>query len=303
MMWDSGVTMRVVMLCVLALLLGCGGKTRSHPHGDAAGGGGQAGSGAGDGSGGTRAIGGTQATGGTSVAGGTPNASCPKSVPERGVQCDGDLVCTYITARKECCSETAKAACVDGAWDISELDCDCPVGTGGATTGTGEAAGAMPDSWFECETSDDCTRHSASCCGECGVYTSDDVIATNRDGWSSYIDAMCGTDYACDACYTNERPSITAVCREGRCTVVDLSQDPMTACTRNEDCRVRTKDCCECGGHLLDLVAVATSAESSYAELVCEEGTGCDDCTELYAETARCLDGHCAVYDGPSDTM
>jgi hypothetical protein len=69
----------------------------------------------------------------------------------------------------------------------------------------------------------------------------------------------------------------------------------MTACTQDDDCRVRTKDCCECGGHAYDLVAIATSVFSSYEELVCEEGTGCDACLPSYDRTAACDDGHCVV--------
>lgn len=330
-MCDSGVMMRWVTPLVLVLLVGCGGKTKTHPHSDDAGGDGRAGSSLADGSGGTRATGGARATGdtratggarttgGSRATGGTPSVGgqadppCPATAPVRGGECDTDLVCSYITATKDCCNETATATCVDGAWSVAETDCDCPEATGGTATGTGGsagsgadggaggfsgapgAAGALPDEWFECEQSDDCIVSSESCCGQCGAYTSEDVIATNRESLSSYVEARCGASFACDACAAGVLPSITAVCRGGRCTVVDLSQDPMTACVHDDDCRVRTKDCCECGGHLLDLVAIATSAASSYDHLVCEEGIGCDPCLPSYTLTAACDDGHCVV--------
>jgi hypothetical protein len=358
---DLGVTMRFLTLFVLALLAGCGGKSKSDPHRSDGGGGGQAGSGVRDATGGSRSTGGTDAiggsratggtrvtggsratggtrvtggsrstggtdatggthatggspaTGGTPAAGGTPNASCPEGVPARGAECDGDPSCSYITAVKDCCNETATATCVDGAWDVKETDCDCPEGTGGTTMGTGGAsaggadagaggyagpggaAGAMPDEWFECDKSDDCGVSSESCCGQCGAYTSQDVIAIRRDSLSSYVDTRCGTSFGCPACAAAVLSSITAVCRAGRCAVADLSQDPMTACTRDDECRVRSKDCCECGGNLYDLVAIATSAASSYVELVCEEGWGCDACLPSYDKTARCDGGHCVV--------
>jgi hypothetical protein len=78
---------------------------------------------------------------------------------------------------------------------------------------------------------------------------------------------------------------------------------PLTACTSNQDCRLRSKSCCECGGATDgdSIIALRIDAEADYARLVCDPDQACDDCVSPLPAAARaeCFNGHCTVNGYP----
>ena len=75
---------------------------------------------------------------------------------------------------------------------------------------------------------------------------------------------------------------------------------PITACNSKSDCRLRSKDCCECGGANGEegLIAIHRDQEAAYSKLVCPiDGSGCPECGIAYDEAASadCLGGVCTV--------
>jgi hypothetical protein len=97
---------------------------------------------------------------------------------------------------------------------------------------------------------------------------------------------------------------LIATCDGEHCQAIDLKQDPITECVEDTDCRVRTADCCECGGNmdLYSLIAIAVSAEADYAALVCEPDAACPECAPEYPEEASAYcdeTGHCDVRISP----
>lgn len=152
-----------------------------------------------------------------------------------------------------------------------------------------------------CDVTSDCVVVSVSCCGTCGTATRGDAIAIHQARVRDHAAAACGDDAACPACAGVQDPNLVATCRAGRCEVVDLLAEPLTACTADTECRLRPHDCCSCGGDVSEagLVAIRRDDESALMELVCDEGpsSGCPECEPTYPDgvTARCDTGRCRV--------
>jgi hypothetical protein len=73
---------------------------------------------------------------------------------------------------------------------------------------------------------------------------------------------------------------------------------PSTECQSPADCRVRTTDCCECGGATdpEHLIAIAISGDAAYSALVCDPNTACTECAPTYPPAqVVCVDGHCGI--------
>jgi hypothetical protein len=70
-------------------------------------------------------------------------------------------------------------------------------------------------------------------------------------------------------------------------------------CGTAADCRLRTVDCCECGGGMgqEDLIAIALSQEPAFAALACDPNVACADCAPVYPADVGtdCVNGHCVV--------
>ena len=94
-------------------------------------------------------------------------------------------------------------------------------------------------------------------------------------------------------------PNLVPECRTGLCQVVDLQTLDLTACSSDSDCRIRTRDCCECGGGLEpeDIIAIRVDAESAYSALACDPGTACPECAPTYPPSviATCSSGRCTA--------
>jgi hypothetical protein len=76
-------------------------------------------------------------------------------------------------------------------------------------------------------------------------------------------------------------------------------EEPLTTCIEDIDCRLRTRDCCECGGNMdvHNLIALNERGLSDYPQLVCDPDTGCLECEPLPPTNAvtHCENGRCVV--------
>jgi len=144
-----------------------------------------------------------------------------------------------------------------------------------------------------------------SCCGDCGAATRNDIIAINRRNLGSYTTSVC-QNTSCTLCYTQQDPTLLASCLNGACSVVDLLALPLTDCRTDQDCRLRTRECCECGGTtaIQSLIALRKDSEAEYRRLACDPSTACDACVPSYPEfaTAKCFGGRCTVTGMPGTT-
>lgn len=181
-------------------------------------------------------------------------------------------------------------------------------GAGGAagSGGAGGAAGAGGTAGLAaCGRTSECVVVPESCCGTCGMATAGDAIAVAAAKANEHRTAACAGQGGggCPLCAGQEDPTLLATCRSGECALVVLTTDPITECSASTDCRLRTSDCCECGGDtsVAGLIAVRADSESTYAEMACDDGQGCPECAPQYpAEaSAQCLVGRCTVvYQG-----
>lgn len=167
-------------------------------------------------------------------------------------------------------------------------------GGAGGSAGTGGGGG----DYRACSVPADCVVVPESCCGSCGVASRGDAIAVNVDQQNTYRGDTCGEE-PCPACAAPIDPTLVATCTSGQCEVVDIYEEPFTECSSNEDCRLRSRDCCECGGALdrEGLIAVAVGT-AGYEDVVCEEQQGCPECAPDYESIpaeALCSQGHCQV--------
>jgi hypothetical protein len=167
----------------------------------------------------------------------------------------------------------------------------------------GDAAdGGQPD-LFSCERSSECIVVPESCCGTCGAPTRGDALAINAAAAPEHTRRVCEDDVGCPACAPLFiDPTLVATCRAGSCELVDLRLHAASECAQDDDCKVRTPDCCECGGDTDPgrLVGVATSAEREYADLVCDPERACPECAPIYPSevTVECTSaGHCETQD------
>lgn len=152
-----------------------------------------------------------------------------------------------------------------------------------------------------CSRHDECTLAINDCCGPCGVPGLDDYDAILISRADDHRRSVCAEDdpVACPECATLVNPALGATCREGRCQEYDVRALPLSACAQDDECRLRVRDCCECGGDTspFALIAVRVDSTGDYAGLVCDD-LACPECEPTYPDTveAYCAgDGHCAV--------
>jgi hypothetical protein len=167
---------------------------------------------------------------------------------------------------------------------------------GGSTEpdGDGGSGGTDGGVYDLCSKSSECVIRPASCCGQCGAATRDDIVALRSDQVTAYQTATCGDSSGCPACYSAQDATLIATCDAGHCKVVDLKLHAATACSAASDCRIRTNVCCECGDPTDIEHIIAISSESEFSPLVCD-GQACPECAPIYpAEVVvDCVSGHC----------
>ena len=170
-------------------------------------------------------------------------------------------------------------------------------GGNGGTAGTGGTGGI---DFFSCNVTSECLLRSESCCGSCGAATRDDSIAINQSKAGQYTQMVCEGG-GCPACFMPQDPTLLATCESSQCQVVDLLNHPSTACQTDSDCRVRTTDCCECGGSIEPdhLVAISVNGDAQFSALVCDPNVACPECAPAYPPAkVACISGHCTLVTG-----
>ncbi len=213
-----------------------------------------------------------------------PDPSCAR--PDSG-QCQrdgGPIGCCY------------GGPCCDEQTDYDVCTESCPPGF--SQRCVPDPAARCAPSWLACEEPSDCSLAPAGCCLPCDEVTLDDVDAVNRTGQADHRAAVCPEGAACPPCAPPETPHLIATCATRQCAAIDLRQHPVTACTRDDECRIRVPDCCECGADTRVERLIAVRAGSAIDALVCDSLSACRGCAPVYPDAveAYCAaDGHCAV--------
>lgn len=265
-----------------------------------------------------------------------PGSDCPPATPEGACY---DDCCGYLgepTRTASCgfecrtgrlidrCAPTA--ACIDGGMPPL-CDAGLPFCVGGSccdqerpaipgaacsfTCPAGFDFTCEPDPAAFCESFDapcteptECTLAIDTCCGPCGVPTLDDfdpILVSRADDHRA---AVCpDPSVICPACPVAPNPNLGATCTANRCTAFDVRTIPLSACTSHDDCRLRVRECCACGGDTspFSLIAIRADSEAAYQALVCGSEIACPECEPTYPSdvSAYCADdGHCAVRTG-----
>lgn len=165
---------------------------------------------------------------------------------------------------------------------------------GGRTAGTDGGTVATYDL---CAQPSDCLVRSTSCCGTCGAATRGDIVAISVGAANAYAVQACSGSNGCPTCFGVTDARLVATCRAGHCAVVDLATHPSTACAVSSDCRVRTSECCECGGEIDErhIIAVAAGGDPALQAQVCDSDQACPECAPIYPANvqATCDSGHC----------
>lgn len=193
------------------------------------------------------------------------------------------------------------------AWDgthCTSIPCRCQGNDCNALFATADACDHAHRSCYaehavsrDCVTHADCVVQSRYCCQSCAQV--DDpgqvLIATAADSPSLLDAGICVNPQAiCDDCVPHNYQSVYAACVEGECRLLDLSRQ--ASCQTAADCRLVTKDCCDCGGDFSasGIVAVDDSFERPD---YCPANQGCLACIGGPADGARalCTEGTCTV--------
>ncbi len=164
-----------------------------------------------------------------------------------------------------------------------------------------EPVGPDAGDFAACNVPTDCLVLPMSCCGSCGAPTRGDAIAVARDRVDAYRGNTCGDDQGCPTCAPLFiDPTLVATCRDQRCELIDLHEHHASACEADDDCRVRTPDCCPCGGDTEPGRLIGVSSENEYASLVCDPDSACPECAPVYPSevTVSCAEaGYCETHD------
>lgn len=193
--------------------------------------------------------------------------------------------------------------CDDEADSVRGPDCsyECPDGYSRICE-VDPSAFCAPDP-RACEVPSDCVVTANTCCGECGEATFEGSTSVHEDALERYRDGLCEGDPICPACAQSDNPELVPTCAGGFCEVIDVGRTSLTECSSSDECRVRTVDCCECGGATDrgSLIAIRADAEGLYADQVCDPGTGCPECLPTYPDdvSAVCDAGRCTLVYAP----
>lgn len=170
----------------------------------------------------------------------------------------------------------------------------------GSNTDTGSTSDTGSAAWASCSANSDCVLRANSCCGVCGQPTLGDVDAVNAQQTEAHFDAVCPEPEPCPECPEAPNPWLVASCQFGTCAAFDMAQEPATACQTDADCKIRTTDCCECGGDSSrgGIIAINAAREGMFADLVCDNGQICGACQPIYPDEASAVcgtSGHCEI--------
>lgn len=194
--------------------------------------------------------------------------------------------------------------CTEEADPIVDAVCMASCPTGFELEELCDPAAECADFAAPCSRHDECALAITDCCGPCGLPSLDDFDAIRASRAADHMAFVCpdpgGTD--CPDCVTFDNPSLGARCEAGRCQGYDVRRLPLSECASDAQCRVRTRDCCECGGATdrASLVAVRVGSDD-YATLICDD-LACPECAPAYPSSVEAFcapDGHCDLRDVP----
>ena len=128
----------------------------------------------------------------------------------------------------------------------------------------------------KCAKHSDCSLVQRTCCPACAVPRADAYLALGRGGLSPVEAMTCLGDPSGDCldCESGSNPSVYAACVDGQCSVVDVAE--FGSCLIDTDCRLVSKDCCDCGGDFSEWGVM--SVNYSYVRPQRCDGVGCDAC-------------------------
>jgi hypothetical protein len=171
------------------------------------------------------------------------------------------------------------------------------------SSGGGSSSQAGTSGSAQCNDGD-CVLVPKGCCAACvptkgdveAVLASDEKAATARNCPSGPV--------ACGPCpssaYDPLHPVVRAACMAGHCTVIDLREEPQSACMTDAECHLADVGCCgSCGGDPSGWISLSSAPQDPFAP-VCDPIPPCAPCSLNAQPAVFCADdGHCAVGQRP----
>jgi hypothetical protein len=212
----------------------------------------------------------------------------------------------------EDCPPIGPPRCVDEACCITEAPavavpgCRFACPSGFTVDAICEPGASCLDLSSPCAENADCTLAIDDCCGTCGRPTLDDYDAILATRSAEHARMVCPDPGAvpCPGCASMDNPNLGAACESRVCVGYDVRQRSLSSCMSDGDCRLRTRDCCECGGatDLGSLIAIRLDGEPAYGALVCPPDASCPECAPIYPaeyEAFCAPDGQCDIRPVP----
>lgn len=168
-------------------------------------------------------------------------------------------------------------------------------------TGDDASEDASTTEWTPCSAPSDCFLASNGCCDVCGQPELADVDAIHQLDTAMHRGMVCDDpNPICPGCPSMRNPRLFAECVDSQCVVGDVITDAVSECTADEDCRLRTPDCCECGAVTAPdmLIAIRVDAETEWRSRVCDPTVDCGACEPGYStavQAACSRAGRCIV--------
>jgi hypothetical protein len=209
-------------------------------------------------------------------------------------------------------AETPRAAPPEGAAGLDAgLEAGLEAGTSAADAASSAkapasatACRALPDAAERltrgaCAKGSDCGMAFNGCCLGGAKTTRCDYAAMPRAAIEEFGRAVCPNPKMCPKSAEGSPPEMLPFCRAGRCEVVDVPSDAISACERDADCLVRDWACCTpCDASPVMPIAIRRDAMATFDEQVCSMAGSCARCkTGMQGYRARCDAGtkHCVV--------
>jgi hypothetical protein len=126
-----------------------------------------------------------------------------------------------------------------------------------------------------CTKHSDCTQESRTCCPSCTYPDASQLFALNRNSPTLRETGAClGPEGPCGTCFLDTSATVYPSCIDGICQMLDVTDQ--ATCQADADCRLTSKDCCDCGGDFSAHGLMAVS--NGYTHGPRCEGVGCDGC-------------------------